>query len=132
KALADKDAEIAKLQAERDDLKAKQLSDADIDARVKARADLIADAKRIADADYSGKSDADIRRAAVVAKLGDAAIKDKPDAYIAARFDILLEDTSKDPVRSAMRGVTTVKDNGQAAYEARLSNAWKGTNEKGA
>jgi len=132
KALADKDAEIAKLQAERDDLKAKQLSDADIDARVKARADLIADAKRIADADYSGKSDADIRRAAVVAKLGDAAIKDKPDAYIAARFDILLEDASKDPVRSAMRGVTTVKDNGQAAYEARLSNAWKGTNEKGA
>ena len=95
------------------------LSDADLDARVQARADLIATAKSIHDADYAGKSDADIRKAAVVGKLGDAAVKDKPEAYIAARFDILAEDAAKhaDPVRQTLiNGADrqTVADNGYA------------------
>lgn len=101
--VAAKDAEIARKDAEIDSLKAKVLSDADLDARVKARGDLIANAKAIADADYTGKSDAEIRKAAVVAKLGDAAIAGKPEAYVDARFDILLEDAKKgDPVRKAL------------------------------
>lgn len=130
-AIAEKDAEIARKDAEIDSLKGKQLTDAQIDERVRARADLIATAKGIADADYSGKSEAEIRRAAVVAKLGDAAVKDKTEAYVAARFDILAEDAaSADPVRTHLRqqdGKPAMPaDNGQAAYESRLTDAWKG------
>ncbi|PBW77516.1 hypothetical protein CJU00_32615, partial [Pseudomonas aeruginosa] len=111
--------------------KAKVLSDADIDKLVRERADLIASAMLIADGDYAGKSAAEIRKAAVVAKLGDAAIKDKPEAYIAARFDILLEDAaSNDPVRVHLKQQdskpSNPADNGQAAYEARVNGAWKG------
>ncbi len=130
-ALAAKDNEITKLQAALDDAKAKVLSDAQIDARVKERADLIATAKTIADADYSGKSDAEIRKAVVVAKFGDAAIAGKPEAYVQARFDLLVEDAAKqDPVRSHFQAQDSkpqqnINDNGQAAYEARLQNAWK-------
>lgn len=116
-AIAAKDAQIAKLEAERDDLKAKVLTDAALDARVQARADLIATAKAIHDADYTGKSDADIRRAVVVAKLGDAAIAGKSDAYVDARFEILAEDAKKDPVARALRdgaSRTPVNDNGYA------------------
>lgn len=117
-AIAAKDAEVSKLEAERDDLKAKVLSDADLDKRVNDRADLVAIAKAIHDADYAGKSDADIRKAAVVGKLGDAAIKDKPDAYVQARFDILAEDAKKDPVNKALRdgarAPSAANDNGYA------------------
>src|SRR5690606_660304 len=86
--IAAKDQQIAKLEAERDSLQGKVLSDADLDKRVQARADLIATAKSIHDADYTGKSDADIRKAVVVGKLGDAAVQGKSEAYIDARFDI--------------------------------------------
>lgn len=98
-AMAVKDAALSKLQAELDDAKTKILDDAQIDARVKERADLIGTAKTIADGDYTGKTVAEIRKAAVHAKLGDAAITGKDDAYIAVRFDILAEDAAKDPVR---------------------------------
>ena len=102
-ALALKDGELAKKDAEIDALKAKQLSDADIDKRVTARADLISKAKAIADADYTGKTDADIRKAVVVAKLGDAAVAGKADAYIDARFEILVEDVAKNPANDPFR-----------------------------
>lgn len=102
-AIALKDGDLAKKDAELDALKAKQLSDADIDKRVTARADLISKAKAIADADYTGKTDADIRKAVVVAKLGDAAVAGKADAYIDARFEILVEDAAKDPAGDPFR-----------------------------
>jgi hypothetical protein len=102
-ALALKDGELAKKDAEIDALKAKQLSDADIDKRVTARADLISKAKSIADADYTGKTDADIRKAVVIAKLGDAAVAGKADAYIDARFEILVEDAAKNPANDPFR-----------------------------
>lgn len=95
-AIAAKDAELAKRDAEIDSLKATVLSDADLDKRVQARADLIATAKAIAkDVKTEGLTDAAIRKAVVVAKLGDAAVADKADAYIDARFDILAEDAKK-------------------------------------
>lgn len=129
-AIALKDGELAKKDAEIDALKAKQLSDADIDKRVTARADLISKAKAIADADYTGKTDADIRKAVVVAKLGDAAVAGKADAYIDARFEMLVEDAAKDPVRQHFQAQDgkqkNPNDNGQSAYEARLNDAWKG------
>ena len=94
-AIAAKDAEIAKLQAEVDDLKGKVLDDAALDKRVQDRAELIGKATAIAkDLETTGVSDAEIRKATVAAKLGDAAIKDKSEAYIDARFDILSEDSA--------------------------------------
>lgn len=121
-AIATKDADIAKRDAEIDSLKGKVLSDADIDARVTARADLITRAKLIADADYTGKSEGDIRKAAVVAKLGDAAIAGKADAYIEARFDIMADEAKADPVRGVLRDGAAIRanvtDNGYAASVA--------------
>jgi len=129
-AIATKDTELAKKDAEIDDLKAKQITDAQIDARVKARADLIAKAKTIADGDYTGKSDAEIRKAVVIAKLGDAAVAGKAEAYVDARFDILAEVAAKDPVRQHLINQDgkpkNTHDNGQQAYEERLNDAWKG------
>lgn len=112
KAIAAKDADLAKAHAERDAANAKVLDAAALDKLVQARGDLIATAKAIAaDVKTDGLSDADIRKAVVVAKLGDAAVKDKAQAYIDARFDILAEDAAKnvDPVRGALKdGVKTV------------------------
>jgi hypothetical protein len=136
-ALAAKDADLAKKDAEIDALKAKVLDDAAIDARVQARGDLIAKAKAIAaDVATDGKSDAEIRRAVVVAKLGDAAVKDKPAAYVDARFDILVEDAKgADPLRGTIKdGVKlTTPATAVAAYDAMvadLTGAWN--SQKGA
>lgn len=134
-AIADKDAEIAKRDASIDDLKGKVLTDADLDKRVAERADLITKAKAIADADYTGKSDAEIRAAVVLAKFGDAAVKDKPQAYIDARFDILVEQGAPDLVRQALvtRDNKTVVADADKAYNdnlTHLQNAWKGAEAK--
>lgn len=134
-ALAAKDAELAKKDAEIDDLKGKVLDATALDKLVQARGDLIATAKAIAaDVKTDGLTDAEIRKAVVVAKLGDAAVKDKAEAYVDARFDILAEDAAKsaDPVRAALKSqdrAPLTNDNGQAAYEKRLSDAWKSKKE---
>ncbi|TRC78522.1 DUF2213 domain-containing protein [Mesorhizobium sp. WSM4310] len=138
-ALAAKDADLAKAHAERDAANAKVLSDADLDKRVAARADLITKAKAIAkDVKTDGLSDGAIRKAAVTAALGDAAVKDKADAYIDARFDILVEDAAKnrpDAFRDALKtGIQPVGDaaNVNDAYNQMLErdrNAWQGKKE---
>ena len=106
KAVADAQAEIAAKDAEIDSLKAKVLDAAAMDAAVAKRADLLGKAKAIApQVKLDGLSDAAIRKAVVVAKLGDA-MADKPEAYIDARFDILAEDAA-----------------GQVQFAAALTNA---------
>jgi hypothetical protein len=134
-ALAAKDAELAKKDAEIDGLKAKVLSDADLDKRVAARADLIGKAKAIVkDIKTDGLTDAAIRKAVVIAKRGEA-VKDKPDAYIDAAFDLIVEDggtTQPDPFKQAMADFKPSLTDAQAAEKARadyingLGNAWKG------
>jgi len=115
KAVEAKDAEIAKKQAEIDDLKGKVLDDAALDKRVQDRSELVTKAKSIAkDMETTGVSDADIRKAAVVAKLGDEAVKDKSQAYIDARFDILVEDSASNPT-DPLRTITSVKPNDGAS-----------------
>lgn len=124
--LATKDAELAAKDAEIDALKAAKLSDADIDAMVQARSDLLAKAKSVADTDFTGLSDGEVKKAAVVAKLGDAAIDGKTEAYIDARFDILVESADKqDPFAKAMndgKPQTQVADHGQSEYEQSILN----------
>ncbi|TWB61684.1 hypothetical protein FBZ98_1011029 [Rhizobium sp. ERR 922] len=123
-AIAAKDAELAKKDAQIDDLNKKVLSDADLDKRVQARADLVNVAKAIAkDVKTEGLSDADIRKAVVVAKVGDAAIAGKTAAYIDARFDLLVEDAKKtagtDPLAKALAdGIQPTADADKAATEA--------------
>ncbi|MCD9096187.1 DUF2213 domain-containing protein [Luteimonas sp. A1P009] len=132
-AIAAKDAEIAKKDATIDDLQGKVLTDAALDARVQARGDLLATAKRIHDADYTGKSDSDIRKAVLVAKLGDAAIAGKSDAYIEARFDHLADAAKPtDPVANALRlgdsnpNRTQVSDHGYGDSVAGLDYRTRG------
>jgi hypothetical protein len=118
------DADHAKQLAERDvkiqELSTKVLTDAQIDARV---------ARTLHDADYKGKADAEIRRAAVAVKMGDAAVAGKSDDYVAAAFDMLASNVGKiDPLTAALRDgkpAPAAGDNGQAAYQARLNDAWK-------
>lgn len=121
-----KDTELAAKDAEIDALKAAKLSEAEIDAKVQARSDLLTKAKSVADTDFTGLSDADIKKAAVVAKLGDAAIEGKTEAYIDARFDILVESADKaDPFATAMNDgqpQTKVADHGQSEYEQSILN----------
>lgn len=129
------DTDHAKQLAERDvkiqELGAKVLTDAQIDARVAARADLMTVARTLHDADYKGKTDTEIRRTAVGVKMGDAAIAGKSDDYVSAAFDMLVTNAGKagnDPLTTALRDgkpAPAAGDNGQAAYHARLGDAWK-------
>lgn len=125
-----KDAELAAKDAKIADMEKAALSDADLDAKVASRAELIGKAKAIAkDVAVTGLSDAAIRKAAVVAVLGDAAIADKSDAYIDARFDILCEDANKsDPVADALKQTPKQVTDLATTYAARdtaLQDAWK-------
>jgi hypothetical protein len=140
-AIAAKDAELAKKDAEIDALKASQLSDADLDKRVQARADLIAVAGRIAkDVKTAGLSDAAIRRAVVEAKVGAGVIKDKAEAYIDARFDMLAEAATKDakgadPYRDTLKDGLQPANDAAAAHKAmtdHLQSAWQREPAKGA
>lgn len=135
-ALADKEKELATKDAEIDALKAKVLDDAAIDKRVQERADLIATAKAVADQDYSGLSVDQIRAKAVSTKLGDAAIKDKSVEYVNARFDILAEDSVKDPHRqvvapnnTAPAGTPKAMQDAHNTYVSDL-NAWRNKEAK--
>jgi len=122
KAMGEKDAEI-------DKLKDAQVSDADLDARVEARAALIADAKALApEVVTGGVSDADIRKAVVAAKVGD--MDGKTDEYIQARFDALKDAAPRgDQFADAMKAGGGKPENTlDAVYDERnaaLANAWK-------
>lgn len=139
-ALAAKDAELAKKDAEIDALKAKVLDDKALDTKVQARADLIATANKIAkDVKTDGLSDADIRKAVVVAKLGDTALAGKTEAYIDARFDILADEAKAnvDPLRQTLLNrdaPADLTDSAKAYSEmlARDRNAWMGNQKENA
>lgn len=134
-AVADLNKQLATKDAEIDTLKGKVLDQAAIDKLVADRAGLVALAGKIAkDVKTDGLSDADIRKAVVTAKLGDAAVKDKPQAYIDARFDILAEDVGKavDPFRKAVADGIQPPTNLNDAYNQMLERdrtAWQASKE---
>jgi hypothetical protein len=97
-AKATNDAKVSKLEAERDDFKTKldaalvKTDQKVIDAAVLARVDLLTKGKALApEVKSAGVTDADYRKAVVSAKLGDAVVAGKSEAYIDARFEILAE-----------------------------------------
>lgn len=106
-AIAAKDKELAEKDAKIAELEKKVLDDAALDKRVQDRAALVAKATSIAkDVKTEGVSDADIRKAVVIAKRGEDAVKDKSAVYIDAAFDLLTEDDGgnrSDPVHDAIR-----------------------------
>lgn len=118
-----KDAELAKKDAQIDDLKAKVLSGDALDTAVAARADLLDAAKRIAPKlEVKGLSDAAIKKAVVVASVGDS-MKDKSESYIDARFDMLAESvrTTSDAqtqLRHVLSNTAVVGDDAQKYQDA--------------
>lgn len=99
KELAEKDAEIAKL-------KEAQVDEAGIAKRVAERVALETDAAKVDDkVEVEGLSNDELRKAVVVAKLGEDSIKDRSDEYVTARFDTLVEDAGEieDPFRKSMK-----------------------------
>lgn len=114
-----KDKELAEKDGEIEELKKNSMTADKLDAAIAERVAAIADAKKIADLDYSKKSIADIRRAAVAAVIGDDKLKDKSDAYVEARFDVLLDAASKKQEKQT-QNVSDFND----AYEKKLTAAW--------
>lgn len=127
KAIEAKDGEIAALKAKMPDAAA-------MDALITARSAVIDAAKKLLGDkfDAAGKTDAEIRRAAVTKRLGDAAVANKSDEYIAAAFDTLTavttDSSGADPLRDILtRGTTTVADadSAHAAYVKSLNDGYK-------
>ncbi len=139
--VAAKDAEIARLNTELaakdaaiEAANGKVLNDAALDARVAERAKLLKDAEAIApDTKLDGLSDADIRKAVVTKALGDAAVAGKPQSYVDARFDILVEDKGANSALDTALGSTGTRapatdgSTHDAAYNSSVSdlNAWR-------
>lgn len=135
KVLAEKDKTIAERDAEIAKLKPQILDGAALDKLVAERSDLVAKARAVhKDVKTEGLDSAGIRKAAVTLALGDAAIKDKSDAYIEARFDGLVEDAMKkaggeDKFRETLKsGIadTAVDDSEQAKAWADMTAELRG------
>ncbi len=136
-AIAAKDADLGKKDAEIADLKTKVIDGAALDALVAERSAVLARAKVIAPTlDATGKSNAEIRRAAVAAKLGDAAVKDKSDDYVGALFDHTTSDAkTPDPLHQVLGDGVQVtdaakaRDDALAARNARYSTGYQAAAE---
>lgn len=126
-----------------EDLKAKALDQAAIDARVAERAKLIVDAQKVAGKELTvdGLSDLDVKKAAVTARQGEDKVKDKPDAYFLGAFEFLADqavDTDKGgEIETGTTGLgdalkpTNANDAKPTSYEERMAARWK-TSKKGA
>lgn len=116
KAVEAKDVELAKKDAEIEELNKKVLSDEEISKLVDEKSQLISDAKLIdSELDVDGKTSAEIKKAAVVSVRGEDAVKDKSEAYVDAAFELAVESAKADPnskkthdsVREAFKGDKT-------------------------
>jgi hypothetical protein len=105
-------------------------TDAEIAKMAADRANVIVDAKKIApDFEPGDKSIADIRAGVVAKKLGDAAVKDRSADYVAAQFDLLATSAKDEKAPAALVFKSkddTGKPEGVKAYDAWLTDAWKG------
>lgn len=127
-AIEAKDEEIGKLKAELAD--AKKAAEIDVDALVAARTELVAQVKAIdAKIDPKGLSDAELRKAAVIAKLGEEVVKDASDAVILGMFKAITKDIKPaDPVGEVLK--YGVKDSGQSIDDAHASYVARLTRQK--
>lgn len=125
--VAARDADLAKRDATIADLEAAKPDQTAIDKLADEKAEVVSRARAIVGdklGGTAGKSAADIRRAAVVAKLGDAVAAGKSDDYIAARFDGLVDDGKGAIVDAVIdaAGRTVANDGAaQASYVTRMT-----------
>lgn len=127
-ALDAKDKELAAKDSEIEGLKAKVLDAAALDKLVADRAALVATASKLLDGfKADGKDVAAIKREVVAAKCGDAAVKDKSDAYVDARFDTLAEalgsDAGTDTLRDALRTHQPMPNGGEGGANKQTMDA---------
>ena len=102
--LAEANGKVTALEAKVKDAEDKS-APAALDALVAARSELVAKAKAVvADVAVDGKTDAEIRKAVVLAKLGDAA-KDMDDAAITGAFAVIAADAKPETKNIAPRAV---------------------------
>lgn len=93
KDMDDKDRELAEAKAAKEKSDKAKLKDADIDAMVEARAEVIGAARTVLkDAAIEGKTNEEIRRDVVRSKLGDAEVDNRSDAYVEVRFNDLAKE----------------------------------------
>lgn len=130
KTIAKKDAELATKDSKISDLEKAQITGDALDSAVAARADLIDRAKRIAPKVVTkGLSDSAIKKAVVIARVGDS-MKDKSEAYIDARFDMLADETNttdsaQEQLRRSLSDTAHVADDAkqyQDAYASSVTN----------
>lgn len=137
-ALDAKDGEIAALTAR---LRDAELTPARLDEAVAARTRLVEEARRIGGAALAvdGRGEAEIRRAAVAARIGDAAAREMSDAAVEGAFRVLAgpagpaapaSTARPDPLRQAL-AVPPVPGDARAEAlrrrDARLAGAWRST-----
>lgn len=112
KAMGAKDAEIEKL-------KEQIVDETKIDELADAKAEVVGKAKAVLGdkmPETKGKSIADVRRAAVAAKFGDAAVTDKSDDYVEARFDAMTADAkAEDGKPTPFKAPTIVSNDAEVA-----------------
>lgn len=134
-AIKAKDERIGELTAEVKKLTDAAPKPADVAKMVRDRASLISTAKAIVPNVEIGDemTDAEIRKTVVAKKLGDDAVKDASESEISGMFKVVSRDVkADDPFAAAVAASkktaadANINDNGQAAYEKRLRDAYKG------
>ena len=140
-ALVAKDEKIGELTAEVKGLKDAQLSDQQIEDRVRDRSALVELVHAVDKSiEVKGLTDAQLRKAAVTKKLGEDTVKDATDDMIAGMFKVITKDvkvTSTSPLADHVRhglnsnaGPTDYQRQRDEAFkelETHNANAWKGT-----
>lgn len=139
-ALGGKDNELGAKAAEVEKLKEKAVDSAMLDALVADRAAVMAKARAISPGlEPTGRSNGEIRRIAVAARLGDAAVSGRSDDYVLGLFDHLSAGAAApDPLRRTISaGVRAVDapytvQSAHAAMIDHLTSAWMPTKKEAA
>lgn len=126
--LQDAEEKIIKLEAKVDDLTAKledtnnsKLTEKDLDNALQKRKELHERILKVSDVDITGLSEIEAKRKAVEARAINT--KDKHDAYVEARFDILLEDAEKEQETHMQKALKDSIEGAKQKQEVRVSKA---------
>lgn len=121
----EKDEEIGKLKAEKKVLEDAAVTPAKLTKMIADRVALETSVKALDAAIVcDGVSDADLKKAAVIAKLGDAAVADASEAEISGMFKAIsrVADAPDDRVRDALRG-QKINDAAPGVWSTKVADA---------
>lgn len=124
--LEEKEEELGKVKAEKKKLEGEVLTDAQISKLVADRVALETQVKLLdASIECEAVSDADLRKAAVIAKLGDEAVADASPAEVTGMFKALIvaQDAAKnDNMRKVLTGQSRFTDGGPEAWNDKVAS----------